>query len=104
LAVALDHELLRIRAVKFDKDMMALLKATRKAAKTPAAAIAERRKTHHDDGPPNESPAPDQNIEPPPGVGTAKRPAAVFRELAASRHVASSLLPATENWSADGTL
>jgi hypothetical protein len=74
--------------VKFDKDMMALLKATKKTSKTPAAAIAERQKTHHDDGPPNESPGPDQNIEPPSNTKS--------RDL--------HLPPVTEKWSADGTL
>lgn len=56
--------------MKFDKDMMALLKATKKASKTPAAAIADRQWTHHEYSPPNESPVPDQNIEPPPGYAS----------------------------------
>jgi hypothetical protein len=77
--------------VKFDKDIMALLKATKKGAKTPVAAIAERRKPTHDDGPPNECLVPDQNIEPPSNNLRTKR-----RDL--------HLPPVTEKWSADGTL
>jgi hypothetical protein len=38
---------------------MALLRATKKASKTPAAAIAERQKTRHEYSPPNESPVSD---------------------------------------------
>ena len=106
--------------MKFDKDMMTLLKATKKASKTLAAAIAERQQTHHDYGPLNESPARDQNIEPPPGVDTAQRFAFAFSESAASRRAASPpigalsgnlrikhgdlyLPPVTEKWSADRT-
>jgi hypothetical protein len=89
-----------MRAVKFDKDIMALLKATKKASKAPAEAIAQRRKTHRKSSPPNEYPAPDQNIEPPPGVDTAQRFETTFSEPAGDLY----LPPVTEKWSADGTL
>jgi hypothetical protein len=52
------------RAVKFDKDMMALFRAMKKASRPPAATIEQRRKSHDESGPPNESRVPDQNIEP----------------------------------------
>jgi len=74
--------------VKFDKDMMALFRAMKKTSRPPAATIVQRRKPHHEHSPPNESAVPDQNIEPHPGVGTAKGFAPAFREPNASRRVA----------------
>jgi hypothetical protein len=80
--------------VKFDKDMMALLKATKKASKAPAAAIAKRRKTQHENGPPSESPVPDQNIELPPALSRNLR----------TQHGDLYRPPMMEKWGADSTL
>jgi hypothetical protein len=49
--------------MKVDKDVMALLKATKKASEPPAVAIERIRKTFVEHSPLEKFPEPDRNVE-----------------------------------------